>query len=503
MTKRLARQVERILDEGSGSHRSVIVRMKLPERDEETLLGVVAGAIQRRTLLLTARDILPAHPGLVAGPDRGDPSDRAREALRQEGGLAAQVAAAAIRQASKRVLRSRGLRSLRPLYSGLLKLGRGAAGARSFWTSRCAVMQTTRDDLAKWNQWVEESLIGDIYPNRVLHIPRLVELNRLPSRVVENKASAWGIHAVGALAARGAYGASGKGVKVGVLDTGVDAGHPDLKGKVADWAEFDAGGEAVPDSRPHDTGQHGTHVAGTIAGGKASGRWIGMAPDARLAVAMALDGAKGGTDAQVLAAIDWAVERGVDVLNLSLGGLTLGPEVPSTYTEAILTSLRAGIPVVTAIGNDGQQVTGSPGNDLLSFSVGATDYRDCAAAFSGGRTHVIRESNFVSPENLPLVYSKPEISAPGVVVFSSVPGGKWAAFNGTSMATPHVAGAMALLLSATSIKKRVAPTNRAFLIQDLLTGSVEELGETGQDHRFGFGRLDILQAIGFAREKGF
>jgi len=272
---------------------------------------------------------------------------------------------------------------------------------------------------------------------------------------------------------------------------------------VVDWAEFDANGEEVPDSQPHDTAQHGTHVAGTIAGGRASGRWIGMAPHAKLAVAIALDGAKGGTDAQVLAGIDWAVERGVDVLNMSLGGMTLGPDVPSTYTEAILTSLRAGIPVVTAIGNDGQQITGSPGNDLLSFSVGATDYRDCAAAFSGGRTHFIRESSFVSPENLPLVYSKPEISAPGVAVYSSVPGDKWAAFNGTSMATPHVAGAMALLLSATSIKKRVAPTNRAFLIQDLLTGSVEELGEIGQDHRFGFGRLDILQAIGFAREKGF
>jgi len=503
MTRRVARQLERILDEGSGSHRSVIVRMQRPEKDEETLLGAVAHAIQRRALLLSARDILPAHPDRLVGAAGETPSVRSGTALEEDGGVAARVAAAAIRQVSKRGLRSRGLKSLRPLYSSLVQLRQGPHGARSFWTSKCVVLQTTRDDLARLNRLVEESLIGDIYPNRMLHVPRLVELKTLPSRVLENKASAWGIHAVGGLAARGAYGASGKGVKVGVLDTGVDASHPDLKGKVADWAEFDSNGEEVSDSRPHDTAQHGTHVAGTIAGGRASGRWIGMAPEARLAAAIALDGAKGGTDAQVLAAIDWAVERGVDVLNMSLGGVTLGPEVPSTYTEAILTSLRAGIPVVTAIGNDGQQITGSPGNDLLSFSVGATDYRNCAAAFSGGRTHVIRESGFVSPENLPLVYSKPEISAPGVAVYSSVPGGKWAAFNGTSMATPHVAGAMALLLSATSIKKRVAPTNRAFLIQDLLSGSVEELGEIGQDHRFGFGRLDILQAIGFARDKGF
>ena len=503
MTRRLAGQLERILDEGSGNRRSVIVRMKLPEKDEETLLGVVVHAIQRRALLLSARDLLPAHPGRLVGPAGETPSDRSGEALGEDGGVAGPVAATAIRQVSKRGLRSRGLKSLRPLVSSLLELKQETHGARSFWTSKCVVLQTTKDDLAKLNRLLDEPLIGDIYPNRTLQVPRLVELNTLPSRVLENKASAWGIHAVGGLAARGAYGAGGRGVKVGVLDTGVDASHPDLEGKVADWSEFDANGEEVPDSRPHDTARHGTHVAGTIAGGRASGRWIGMAPDAKLAVAIALDGVKGGTDAQVLAAIDWAVERGVDVLNMSLGGMTLGPEVPSTYTEAILTSLRAGIPVVTAIGNDGQQITGSPGNDLLSFSVGATDYRDCAAAFSGGRTHVIRESGFVSPENLPLVYSKPEISAPGVAVYSSVPGGKWAAFNGTSMATPHVAGAMALLLSATSIKKRVAPTNRAFLVQDLLTGSVEELGEIGQDHRFGFGRLDILQAIGFAREKGF
>ena len=66
MTRRLARQLERILDEGSGSHRSVIVRMKLPERDEETLLGAVAHAVQRRALLLSARDIFPAHLDLVA-----------------------------------------------------------------------------------------------------------------------------------------------------------------------------------------------------------------------------------------------------------------------------------------------------------------------------------------------------------------------------------------------------------------------------------------------------
>jgi hypothetical protein len=71
------------------------------------------------------------------------------------------------------------------------------------------------------------------------------------------------------------------------------------------------------------------------------------------------------------------------------------------------------------------------------------------------------------------------------------------------MATPHVAGAIALLLSATSIKEKEAGANRAYLIQDLICGSVEELGESGQDHRYGFGRLDALRANDFARQRGY
>jgi len=170
--------------------------------------------------------------------------------------------------------------------------------------------------------------------------------------------------------------------------------------------------------------------------------------------------------------------------------------------------LRVGIPVVVAIGNSGHQTTGSPGNDYLAFAVGATDHHDRIAGFSGGRTHIVRKSRILHDDMLPLVYSKPELSAPGVAVYSSTPnkGGKpqWKAANGTSMATPHVAGAIAQLLSATSLKDKVSPSIvRAQLIQDLLMGSVEELGEVGQDHRYGYGRLDVLRAIGAAHDLGY
>ncbi len=226
-----------------------------------------------------------------------------------------------------------------------------------------------------------------------------------------------------------------------------------------------------------------------------------MAPDARLLVARVL-GLHGGTDAQVLAGIGWTIDEQVDVISMSLGGLSLGPDTPSTYSTALITALLHGIPVVVAIGNDGAETSEQPGTDLFALSVGATDVGDRVAGFSGGRTQYLTESDYVDPSQLPLPYSKPELAAPGVAVVSSWPGGQYRALDGTSMATPHVSGAIALLLSGTNIRE-VDPANRAFVLNDLLVGSVEDLGEAGQDHRFGFGLVDVLNAIGFARALGY
>jgi len=507
MNERIKRQIRKIVEEKSGERRSVIVRMANPQEEARPMLEAASKVVRNRSVLLTARDSLPAErvPGQTASRATPKPfisSDP--QALK--GSLS--VGAPSMGPRETQQLKAQALQRLQPLVQNdrvqrtleTRHEGTPEQAAGDLWASTSLALDVTVDDLSSLPD--EVAGIQEVYPNRILQLPPLAEVHNVPEPVRENRASSWGVHKIGALAAWGAYGARGEGTKVGILDTGVDVAHPDLDGKVEAWAEFDAQGSEVAGSRAYDDQGHGTHVAGTVAGGNTSGQWIGVAPEAKLCCAKVL-GPRGGTDAAVQAGMAWALDQGVDVISMSLGGIPdWGPEMPVGYTTAIVSCLQRGVPVVIAIGNEGAQTTGSPGNDIFAVAVGATDYLDRGAGFSGGRTQVIYDSEYLAPEDLPLPYSKPELSAPGVAVVSSMPEGKWAALNGTSMATPHVAGAIALLLSATSIRA-VEPSERAFLISDLLVGSVDELGESGQDHRYGFGRIDILRTISFAKERGY
>jgi len=507
---RLQNQVERIVDTGEGRYRRIIVQMHGCSELEEGCLEGAMRALRRRRMVVSARELLPANAdSFHRGRDLKLTAAQARRQRQAEASIASQIAAANARQPARkpshRQLVAAAERALRPLdRSAVMQKisGRrsGAAAAHRFWSSGAMALEVTPDELQTLVREVDD--IADIFPDRELRVPPISKVQRLPHNVADAKASSWGVNATGALATWGAYGARGSGLTVGVLDTGVDAQHPDLQGKVSAFAEFEQNGDEVPGATVRDDGEHGTHVCGTVAGGNDSGEWIGCAPDAQLAVGMVLRGGF-GTDAQILAGMEWAIAQDVDVISMSLGGLSFDPNVLDTYTRTMLTAAQVGIPVVAAIGNDGDQTSGSPGNDFFALAVGATDLEDEAAGFSAGRTQVIRDSAFINPDFLPLVFSKPDISAPGVAVRSAVPGGGYETWNGTSMATPHVAGAVALLLGATDLRDEVPTTELAFVLRDLLTGSVEELGEAGQDHRYGYGRLDVLRAVGMAREAGF
>jgi subtilisin len=255
-----------------------------------------------------------------------------------------------------------------------------------------------------------------------------------PERVADAKLTVsrtWGISALKA-PELWAKGFTGKGILVGHLDTGVDANHPALKDAVATFAEFDLlGFEVTPAPAAHDGGEHGTHTAATIAGRPVQGRNVGMAPEAKLASALVIEG--GNAVARVLGGMDWAVGQRVNVLSMSLGFRGWWEDfIPITR----ILRRRQVLPVF-AVGNEGPGTSRSPGNYPQALSVGAMDRNHTVAWFSSSQEFVRRTA--------PLV---PDLIGPGVGVTSAKPGGGWQDMDGTSMATPHIAGLAALLMQA-------------------------------------------------------
>ncbi|MDF2628635.1 MAG: bacillopeptidase-like protein [Symbiobacteriaceae bacterium] len=304
----------------------------------------------------------------------------------------------------------------------------------------------------------------------------------------------WNLDKVGAPAVWSMYGIDGSGTVVASLDTGVEGTHPALqnayRGLNADgsvdhtYSWFDA---VNGQSAPYDDHGHGTHTTGTMVGDDGAGNQIGVAPGARWMAAKILNAAGNGTDQDIIEAGQWILAPGgdpskaPDVVNNSWGG---GPGIDDWFRDVVRAWRAAGIVPVFAAGNDGpgDGSVSVPGNYPESFAVGATDANDALAGFSGRG---------------PSAYNgvmKPEISAPGVNVRSSVPGGGYeGGWNGTSMAAPHVAGTVALLRSA----------NAALTVEEIeqiLINSADPLTDsrypTAPNNGFGHGLLNAFTAVG-------
>ncbi|MDX2008323.1 MAG: S8 family serine peptidase [Meiothermus sp.] len=310
--------------------------------------------------------------------------------------------------------------------------------------------------------WASQSFLvrlPEAQVGRLVNLPgvRRVYANR-PVRMAQPVLSAmsvptsggtnWALDATGARQLWGA-GMRGQGVRIGHLDTGLDASHPELRGKVAAFAVIDAGGHPRA-AEPYDSAQHGTHTAALLVG---SG--VGMAPDARLVSALVLPEGF-GTLAQVLGGIDWVLEQNVQIVSMSLG-------LEGTWTEfapLVERMKQMGVLPIFAIGNSGG-ATASPGNMPDVLGVGAVNEQNGLAGFSSRG-----EVRWGEPYNTTL--SKPDLVAPGVNVLSAIPGGRYMAMSGTSVATAVTAGSAALLMSNGQAN--------ASQVRQALLGSAQALG---------------------------
>ena len=361
---------------------------------------------------------------------------------------------------------------------------------RSYWIIN-TIRVTVDDATAK-----ELSLRPDverIVPDGVMNIPEPT-----PSEAGSTLGATWGVAKIGADLVWNTYG-MGEGIVIGSIDTGVDYTHPALvahyRGNAGggnfshDYNWFDPANVCVPAGVPCDNNSHGTHTMGTILGGDGIGpsaEDIGVAPGAKW---IAAKGCESGSCSYssllssgefMLAPLGDASKRPHIISNSWGGG------AGDTFFQPMVQSwVLAGIFPVFANGNGGPTCgsVGSPGDYPESFGVGATDSVDGIASFSSR-----------GPSSFGVI--KPDVSAPGVDVRSSVPGGGYASYNGTSMATPHVAGVVALVWQAApSLAGEVASTAELLRATAVNLGDMTCGGDLNNNNVFGEGRIDALKAV--------
>ena len=275
----------------------------------------------------------------------------------------------------------------------------------------------------------------------------------------EMLAKLWGMAKIEAAAAWAVTPGSAK-VKVAVVDTGIDHQHPDLVGRVDKGRDF-----VNNDDDAMDDNEHGTHCAGTVAAGLNNGGVVGVAPGVSLLAVKVLSGEGGGTYDGVASGIVYAADQGADVISMSLGG----PAGSQVIDDAVKYARGKGSLIVAAMGNENTERPSYPASAPGVMAVGSTTSADKRSGFSNFGKHI-------------------SVSAPGSDILSTIPGGKYDTFSGTSMATPHVAGLAALV-------KSQFPELKADEIRARIEKSADDLGEGGFDKQFGHGRINARKAL--------
>lgn len=266
-------------------------------------------------------------------------------------------------------------------------------------------------------------------------------------------------------------GNKGDAVKIAVLDTGIDYNHTELSGAYVGGYDF-----VNNDNDPFDDDGHGTHCAGTIAGADDDTGVVGVAPNAKIYALKVLDDTGSGNFSDVISALQWCVDNGIQVTSNSYGST----RNPGTAVQlAFDNAAAAGVTSIAAAGNSGRSngkgnTIEYPGKYSSVISVTAVDSNNERASFSS-------------------TGSEAEIAAPGVGVSSAQLNGGYVDGNGTSMATPHVAGVAALMIAG-GIADQNGDGNINDEIRSRLQQTAVDLGNAGRDPHFGFGLVDAFEA---------
>ncbi|MBI5878128.1 MAG: S8 family serine peptidase [Chloroflexi bacterium] len=366
----------------------------------------------------------------------------------------------------------------------------GQAGPpRVLWIANALAGEADRDTILALAALSEVSVV------RADHVRQLVDGvltaadDAPPAAPAAASAAEWNLQLIGADRVWSAFGIDGSGVVIANLDTGVDWQHPALQTRyrgyrgsgpavhTGNW--FDATGSGY--LYPGDGYGHGTHTMGTLVGG-APGDTIGVAPGAKWIAAKIFDNSGRGLDSWIHAGFQWVIAPG--------GDPALAPDIVSNswgtdngfdtvFQDDVRAVRAAGIVQVFSNGNNGVMglgTVGAPASYPESFGVGATDSADQVAYFS---------SRGPSPID---GHIKPDVSAPGVGVRSSVPGGGYQLMSGTSMAAPHVAGLAALL-------RQAQPSLTVDGTYYLITSTALPLTTSVPNNNTGWGRVDAFQAV--------
>ncbi len=282
-------------------------------------------------------------------------------------------------------------------------------------------------------------------------------------------------------------GYDGQGVVIAHTDTGVDTTHPALQGRFSGYWHDSINGR----SNPYDDNGHGTHTVGTMVGING----IGVAPGATFVAVKVLDGGGSGSTSQLLDGMEWIANLDATVAIKAVSASWGSPSRTAQWAWSMCQTYKSiGILPVFANGNDGPgtATVGTPGDYPLVLGVGATDSADDIATFSSRGPAPNQPpwnvaSNWYRPDwNL----TKPDLAAPGASIYSSWPGGQYRTLNGTSMATPHVAGAVAILCEA---NPNLDPTTLYRLLLD--NSDQPAQGQPYPNQNYGWGRLNVFRSL--------